>query len=83
VKLYFNSPNTPSWRGAHISTGTTVPLHLPLLIKECVRRDKINTNIDGRSAMEGQITTKKSLTHRNRKDNDTLHKLELRYKPKG
>jgi hypothetical protein len=28
VELYFHSPNTPSWRGAWLSTGTN--LHLPL-----------------------------------------------------
>jgi hypothetical protein len=26
VELYFHSPNTPSWCGAKLSTGTTLPL---------------------------------------------------------
>jgi hypothetical protein len=25
-------PNTPSWHGAYLSTGTTLPLPLPVLI---------------------------------------------------
>jgi hypothetical protein len=25
VELYFQFPNTPSWRGAELSTGTTLP----------------------------------------------------------
>jgi len=29
VELYLHSHNTPSWRGANLSTGTTLPLHLP------------------------------------------------------
>jgi hypothetical protein len=28
VELYLHSPNTPSWRGAYLSTGTTLPLPL-------------------------------------------------------
>jgi hypothetical protein len=27
MELYFH-PNTSSWRGAHLSTGTALPLHL-------------------------------------------------------
>jgi hypothetical protein len=30
VELYLHSPNTPLWRGARLSTGTTLPLRLPL-----------------------------------------------------
>jgi len=32
LELYLYFPNTPSWRGAELqkSTGTTLPLHLPL-----------------------------------------------------
>jgi len=26
MELYLNSPNTFSWRGAQLSTGTTLPL---------------------------------------------------------
>jgi hypothetical protein len=26
VELYFHSPNTSSWHGAYLSTGTTLPL---------------------------------------------------------
>jgi hypothetical protein len=28
VELYLHSPNTPSWRGAYLSTGRTLPLHI-------------------------------------------------------
>jgi hypothetical protein len=30
VELYIHSPNTPSWRGAYLSTGTTLPLTFTL-----------------------------------------------------
>jgi hypothetical protein len=32
VELYSHSPNTPSWRGAYLSTGTTLPLHLGYVV---------------------------------------------------
>jgi hypothetical protein len=27
VEPYLHTPNTPSWRGAYLSTGTTLPFH--------------------------------------------------------
>jgi len=30
VELYLHYPNTPSWRGAQLNTGTALPLPLPL-----------------------------------------------------
>jgi hypothetical protein len=36
VELYLHSSNTPSWRGAQLSTGTTLPLSLPLPVQSFV-----------------------------------------------
>jgi hypothetical protein len=33
VELYLHSPNTPSWRGASLSTGITLPLPLRVLLE--------------------------------------------------
>jgi hypothetical protein len=39
VKIYLHSPNTSSWRGAPLSTGTTLPLPLPRnVIAQLVKR---------------------------------------------
>jgi hypothetical protein len=34
LELYLHSPNTPSWHGAYLSTGTTLPL--PLLFRAVI-----------------------------------------------
>jgi hypothetical protein len=41
VELYLHSPKTPSWRGAELNTGTTLPLHLlHYLLGSMTRRGK-------------------------------------------
>jgi hypothetical protein len=35
MQLYLHSPNTPSWRGAELSTGPTLPFYLYLYLPIC------------------------------------------------